>query len=600
MNTINIGNIVPSALSTGPPAVFVDAPELRPHSGRPWLVHHIRERHGIDLAGRRNRDAPAGGQFGCPAELMERSATVVGAPGGGKTRLVMHLISSVLSLGWSVFLMDVQEKTIGMGVACALSAGIAPEQLTVLWPKEAVRGVPGFNPFAVELDEAAGAVDAFVDLLKESRSSWGVALDDMLRCLGVVVAAQKLSPLELLRAIQREDFRSRLLAQARACGAWDRYPEQHEYVAREFRDKGETRLAAANKLRGSLMTNPFLRRMMVARRDSLDIPGHSQRQRFTAVHLDASLGEDGTRLLSGLMTHALYQCAMARSGPVRTLLVVDELGLQARHSADALRRILAGCRQRQLSVLAACQHLDQVPPDLRTALMATALRVFFRVEKHDASIAAASLGGGRSSRPERVALTVTGESETGVSRIVDGEGRPLRLSPECWSDFIRAGKGSIGALKSIAALCGVGRLYVCAPTKEHIELARYVRGLPPGTYRIHGPAPIRIAITFPRPKVSVLSSASAAQRDDEAERLLQSLPVQHAVVRTDVGDSFTVRVHDVPFGILPDPAEFLGNGQSAEEIAGVEAWRRAGVEGRNAPRGGAEPAAEEADEYGNL
>ena len=126
------------------------------------------------------------------------------------------------------------------------------------------------------------------------------------------------------------------------------------------------------------------------------------------VHLDsAALGDEGARLLGGLMAHQLLRTAMRADGPVPVVLALDEMGVSEEFVGGAAAKILAIARSRGLRLLVACQHLAQLSDGLRQALLANAaVQAFFRLGHADARLAAASLSAGTGERVSRVAVDV--------------------------------------------------------------------------------------------------------------------------------------------------------------------------------------------------
>lgn len=600
------------------PRLFYDSPELAPHRDRPWLLAHLRERYGLELAGaelpsqaRRARQAQRGA-LSVPASLLGRHAVLCGRSGSGKTRLALHLLQEQLRLGCSALVLDVKSETIRQCLACAERAGLDPEQITLLWPQQPADGVPGWNPFAVGPDSVRQSVREFVNILAASATSWGPRLQDVLTNAATVIAGQRLSLLELTRFLQSEDYREGLLQQAHSTPAWQQFQEEHEYFTREFAplSRGERAAAVApvlNKIR-ALVSTRYLRSLLCARRDTLDLPSLWQRQRLVLVHLDSwELGGDGVRLLAGMLSHALFHTAMRHSGPVPVVLCMDEMGLQERFVGAALKDILAVARSQNLRLLAACQHLDQLSDGLRTALLTnTAFRAFFQLGPEDARIVARSLATGVGGQVARVAIDVAHEAQydpvtqrlepaetVEVSHaVVNMHNRPLAMTPCVWEEFARVQSMSLlpenatapdrrlAVLQLILHRAGVPRTYVRAPgSGTPYELGAYLRGLEARCFYFTGPAPLRLVVVFPRPRVSVLGRSSEDERVRELTRTLMQLPVQQAIVRLETGAATCVRVADSAFPDgLPEATRFLSSGQSGAEIAQTEAERRGRME----------------------
>ena len=380
--------------------------------------------------------------------------------------------------------------------------------------------------------------------------------------------------------------------------------EAREYFCQEFAAWSKSERASAvapvlNKFR-ELLRSPFLRSLLCARRTTLNLAGLWQQPGLVLVHLDSvSLGEEGVRLLGGLMAHQLLRTALRVEGPVPVVLALDEMGISEQFVGTAASHILAIARSRGLRLLVACQHLAQLSEGLRAALLAnTAVQAFFRLGPADAKVVAAALAAGAGEQVARVAVDVAKRDADGFPAsfaqmnhtITDGFGSPVALSAAAWTAFRHlaksaGGEGQVAGLKRLAGVSGVERLYVTAPgTKQPVELGRYVRGLGVESYHVAGPSPVRLVVTFPKPKLSVVARLSEGERQQRWQKVLMELPVRQAVLRLASGKPGVVRVAEVTDpASVPGFEKFVsaavaGSGQSAKEIEEVLAWRREGVE----------------------
>ena len=630
--SIHVGRYVGSPAAEGGLRFLCDAPELEPHADRPWFRAYAAERldlppaamgaEGLGAEGLGGEDAgtPSGAAL-VGHGLLARHACVCGATGSGKTRLALHLLAEQIRAGCSVVMLDPKIETIRHLLALAYAAGLAPEQVTVLSPHLSRAGAPGWNPLdarASGVPPAQAAADV-VSVLANSTSSWGPRMGDLLANALIVVASHGLSLFELARLLQRDDYREGLLrkpiprSESDALGTTAlndiAYDEAKDYFLSEFAawSKSERASAAApvlNKFR-ELLRTPFLRSLLCARRTTLHLGALWHRPGLVLAHLDsAALGDEGVRLLGGLLAHQLLRTAMRSDGPVPVVLALDEMGVSEGFVGGAAAKILAIARSRGLRLLVACQHLEQLSDGLRTALLAnTAVQAFFRLGYADAKLVAASLSAGTGERVSRVAADVGKRDADGLPdawasathTVRDGRGEPVALSPAAaqafWHLARRAdGAAQVAGLKRLAGVSGVGRLYVqAADTKRPAELARYLKGLAPEDYRLVGTGPIRLVVAFPRPRLSVLARETEAERGQRWVKALTELPVRRAVLRLATGQTGTVQVAEVADpGALPGfdvpgferflSAAVAGSGQSAREVEQAQARRREEVE----------------------
>lgn len=174
--------------------------------------------------------------------------------------------------------------------------------------------------------------------------------------------------------------------------------------------------------------------------------------------------------------------------------------------------------------------------------------------------------------------------------IRNGRGEPVCLSPAAAQAFWHLARKADGAaqvagLKRLARVSGIDRLYVhAADTKLPVELSRYLKGLAAEDYYLSGTGPMRLVVSFPRPRLAVLSRETEAERSQRWVKTLTELPVQRAVVRLSSGQTGEVQVMNVADPTAPAGFErFLsaavaGSGQSAREVEQAQAWRREEVE----------------------
>lgn len=615
---IPIGRYIPSpGEGDGASLRFLcDAPELERHVGRPWFHAWAAERLDIPQeAMTGNGEAPSGSAK-VGMDLLARHACVCGATGSGKTRLALHLLAEQIRAGCSVVMLDPKAETVRHLMQIAFAAGMAPEQVTVLSPFLAGAGAPGWNPLdarASGVPPAQAAADV-LSVLERSTSSWGPRMGDLLTNALIVIASHGLSLFELARLLQRDDYREALLRQplpdelktAGHSAAYDSiaYEEARDYFTREFAAWSKSERASAvapvlNKFR-ELLRSPFLRSLLCARRTTLHLGALWHRPGLVLVHLDsASLGDEGVRMLGGLLAHQLLRTAMRSDGPVPVVLALDEMGVSEEFVGGAAAKILAIARSRGLRLLVACQHLAQLSDGLRAALLAnTAVQAFFRLGYADAKLVASSLAAGTGERVSRIAVDVAKRDADGFPEtwaetrhtVRDGRGEPIALSEPARQAFWHLankadGPAQVEGLRRLARVSGTCRLYVhAADTKSPLELMRYVKGLAPDEYRLEGSAPMRLVVTFPRPRLSILSRETEPERERLWCRTLTQLPVRQAVLRVASGPAGTVQVMEVTDPTsLPGFERYLsaavaGNGQSASEIEQALAWRRDEVE----------------------
>lgn len=452
------------------------------------------------------------------------------------------------------------------------------------------------------MNDVPAAIRTFVGILSTlHKDGWWPRMDDIFKSAATIIAAQRLSILELIEFLRDPRYRAALLQEVTGTPEWETFREEHEYFRKEFSEfssanQQQQTQPVLNKIRG-MITEPYLRAMLTAERDMLDLPGLWQEQKVILVHLSETLGKEGMSLLSGLLAHQLCIAALRFRAKTKVVLMLDEMGMQERFLGDAVKKVLSAARSYDLRVLAATQHLDQLSEGLKeTLLTSTALRVFFRLGNDDAPKVARSLTVGLGRKPWRIAIGPPDKNDPeprhSVSyRLVDAFDRPVTLSPNAWTKLqavqqqTRLSETEDGRLLAELARAmeeaAIPRVYVIHSNSLRTEVAEFVRGVPGDCLRFAQPDTLRLVVSFPKPKVTIVEEKGEAERTNDVVRTLLHMPTQEAIAATDGGGTWRLRVVDVPFpSALPSPDAFLGNGQSAERIRQTYALRRATVEAK--------------------
>lgn len=593
MDPFSIGRIVGPVIDQEPTRILCYEERMRPHVSRPWFRKYLRRQHGIAVTSR----PPTGTREAIvQGEAIERHCLCTGPTGTGKSRLLEVIILHLLQNGCSVCMVEPKMSMLTHVLAHARRLGIAPEAVRLLDPQSPL--IPGFNPLlAGGLGQTAGDL---VSLLENNSTSWGVRLDDVLTNAFLLAGAHGLSILEVVRMLTDDDYRSALLAYPHAGTEGYAVAEARRFFAAEFAAWNRTERAnavapALRRLR-EFLRNQALRPLLTARRNTVDFPGLWQRQGLVLAHVEASaLGDAGARLLAGMLASGLFRTAMRTSGPVPVVLVVDELSLAERLVGRTICDILAVGRSQNLVILAACQHLDQLSPELRASLLTNpGVKAFFRQGPADARLAAATLATSMEARVQRLSVeadTPRTEGDPVIAQlphaIRNASGQRLRLDPGSWSRVSTANTGTarLAALMQVCREAGAPRLYVnAADTGDPAELRAYLAGVPASDFTVSGPAPLRLIVGFPRPKVGGVERLSEGEAQRQYARRLLQLPMQHAVLSLLGKEAGLVRVADVPD---PEPSPELdayvqavreAGGQSAAEIADVASERERRIE----------------------
>jgi hypothetical protein len=283
------------------------------------------------------------------------------------------------------------------------------------------------------------------------------------------------------------------------------------------------------------------------------------------------------RFLGGSVAWSLYRAARrsGRGAARDVVLAADEIGLAGAFLTGALVTIQKIARNFNLRLLLATQYAGALEDAvLRDFLFnQTGARAFFALDARDAREAAAFLPGGRS-LPSRVEVKPDREARGGFAprterfALEDGWGEPVVASRSRWAAVARRlepGSDLCGMRDALAAL-GCRRAYVRDPaTGRAKELFKTVAPLAPGAWRLEGPGGVRLAVTFPLPRLSALPGEP---EDSGWVRRLTALPRRRAFLfEPDRGGPVETDIDDVPV-LEPDPdylAQVLAKGRTADQ-----------------------------------
>jgi hypothetical protein len=587
----------------GSPEIICDSPALAAHICRPWFIAYGERQLGERLRSWNRQEIR--GEAVIEEAQFEKPCLVVGSTGSGKTRTIRRIAVSHLQRGYSLVAFLPKYQDLLSMVADVQASGLSPSALTVVSPN--LDHLPGWNPLdaGLPLSQCAGDLAAIIDGISPAHTP---RMSNLVLNAILVVAAHGLSAFELVRMLQRPDFRERLIRRPLPdkLSRPDRlaYHEAADFFTHEFDRWGKAEQASAlapalNRL-GEITRSYFLQALLAGPQSTIDLASLWQRQGVLLVHTDpAALGSSAcARFLAGAFMSSLFRTAQREPGPRPVLLAVDELASTERLVGETLLDILTMARALKLRLIAGLQFLDQASEHLRKALLSqTAVQIFGRLGP-DARLVANSLAVGTGSRLTR--LVVSADEKPGAQRISvsyklrDQARQSLKLSPSFWEALCRMKNLSerLRTLYAVAARYKIGALYVVNPLTHRLdEVGGFLGGLPESEWELTGPNPVGLTISFPRPVFSGLKHRSEHERELALVRLLQSLTPQQAVLRVAGGRPGLIQVCDVPdHGPDPRTQQFLqaaarANGHSSAEVVACLRRRREQVDGatRSAP-----------------
>lgn len=322
-----------------------------------------------------------------------RHLYVVGQTGTGKTGLLTNLMRGDLAGDAGFCFLDPH------GDASKLIAAATPPErmndVIYLDPSDPTHTF-AYNPLShVPPDRRATATANIVSAFKNIwAQSWGPRLEYILtNSLRLLLDAKDQSLLGLPQLLVDDAYREWLI---RRCGDpvirgyW-----RDEYAAYDDRHRTEAISPIQNKI-GILLSNPFIRSIVSQPASTIEVRQIMDSGRVLIVNLSkGKLGEEPAHLLGALLITAFEQAAESRQDMPEEerrdfTLYVDEF---QHFATDSFASILSEARKWRLSLVAANQHVRQLPEPLRNAVFGNAGTIIaFRVGSQDAALLADELG----------------------------------------------------------------------------------------------------------------------------------------------------------------------------------------------------------------
>lgn len=336
---------------------------------------------------------PTGESVPLLREDRRRHVYIIGQTGTGKTGLLTNLMRGDLLSGAGFCFLDPH------GDASQLIAGATPanrmNDVIYLDPSDQ-NYTFAYNPLAdvapsERATAAANIVSAFKNIWSES---WGPRMEYILtNSLRLLLDTKDQSLLGLPRLLVDDRYRAWLVSRTTDPVIHNYW--RNEYAAYENRFRNEAISPLQNKI-GILLSNPFLRSILCQASSTLDFPDILNSGKVLIVNLSkGSLGTEPAHLLGALLITAFSQAAEARRHIPEAdrrdfTLYVDEF---QNFATEGFATILSESRKWRLCLVAANQHISQLPASLQHAVFGNAgTIVAFRIGASDAELLAAEVG----------------------------------------------------------------------------------------------------------------------------------------------------------------------------------------------------------------
>lgn len=329
----------------------------------------------------RNQHAP----FGIKQPDRLSHIYVVGKTGTGKSTLIEGLALQDLRAGRGFALIDPHGDLVERVARAAPPE--AAERVSYLNAPDPSQQL-GYNPLRrVRDDKIPLAASGLLETLKKLwADAWGVRMEHILRNTLYALLEQEDATLpDILRLYANERYRKELTARIRNETVRRFWRDEFEHY--HYRQKADAVAPIQNKI-GALLADPTLYRILVAPKVDLHFRSMMDKGQVLLVNLaKGRLGEDSSHILGGFIVSTLGLAAFSRAESPESsrrpfFLYVDEF---QNFTTLMFVSMMAELRKTGVGLVLANQHLHQLDPDIRSAVIGNAgTLISFRVGAEDA------------------------------------------------------------------------------------------------------------------------------------------------------------------------------------------------------------------------
>jgi DNA helicase HerA-like ATPase len=314
---------------------------------------------------------------------------IIGKTGVGKSTLIETLAVQDLRAGRGFALIDPHGDLVERVAETALAE--ADGRVSYLAAPDPTQSF-GYNPLRrVRDDQIPLAASGLMETLKKLwPDAWGVRMEHILRnTLYALLERDDAKLSDILRLYADEKWRKEIVGRIRNDTV--RRFWQFEFERYHYRQRADAVAPIQNKI-GALLADPTLYRILVAPKIDLKFRSMMDEGRVLLVNLaKGMLGQDSALILGGLIVSTLGLAAFSRADASAAsrqpfFIYVDEL---QNFTTLMLANMMSELRKYGVGLTLANQHLNQLDPDIRHAVLGNAgTLISFRVGPEDAAVLA--------------------------------------------------------------------------------------------------------------------------------------------------------------------------------------------------------------------
>lgn len=321
-------------------------------------------------------------------------AVIVGKTGVGKTHCLEHIANRHFENGEGFCFFDFHGDATEHLVALAAGHEKAPERLIVIDPTDPDR-CPGLNPLEITHGGEVAGFSRSAELAAILKQRWGMdslgaRTEELTRNTLFTLSVNGYTLVEAPLLLTSRVFRSRLVSRISTPEVLSYWLERYEPLSDAM--KAVFREPLLNKI-SAFVTDPLSRHLIGQQRSTVNFADAMRAGHWILINLSKGKLRDHAHTLGNLIFARLQFDVMARSelpeGERRLFgIICDEVQNIAENDLVVL---LAEGRKYGCQLISANQYWDQLPTELRGALLSAGTHIFFRISAHDASTLAAEL-----------------------------------------------------------------------------------------------------------------------------------------------------------------------------------------------------------------
>ena len=335
-----------------------------------------------------------------PDRHRTEHAVIIGKTGSGKTYLLEFLAGQIAKRGEGFAFFDFHGDASLALIGQLLQLPQAADRLVVLDPSHPTRS-PGINV----LESGASDAERFRKVSEISsilRQRWGVdsfgaRTEELLRNSLYTLAGTGQTLADLPKLLIDVAFRRSLTDQLDHPDIQTYWRDRYEPLAEAM--KGAFREPLLNKVT-AFLTEPAARHLLGQSESTVDMARVMRERQWLIIRLPKGRLREHAHTLGNLLFAQLQFATMAREAiPPRARHTFTMLCDEVQNLAENdLATLITEGRKFGISVITANQFWEQLPKELRGALLSAASHICFRVSSADANVLAGELSLERRSR----------------------------------------------------------------------------------------------------------------------------------------------------------------------------------------------------------